>query len=89
MESTPKDKTMLQKAVNWISILLNLSIVVLGALQLLQIWNEASNVFVPLMGVSMLCQAYKHWHSYRKLAFFSIGAAVFVFICTIVVFFIK
>jgi len=53
------------------------------------IWNQAINICVPLMGITMLCQAYIQWNVSRKVAYFSIGSAVFVFICTIVVFFIK
>ena len=47
------------------------------------------NVFMPLMGVTMLCQAYMQWNTSRKVDYFSIGTAAFIFVCSIVVFFVK
>ena len=77
------------KIVTIISILASLSTVVLSVLQMFDIWDQAINVFMPLMGVTMLCQAYIQWNNSRKVAYFSIGTAAFIFICTIVVFFVK
>ncbi len=79
----------LHKVVTVISILTSLSVVVLAVLQIFDIWNRAINVFMPLMGVTMLCQAYMQWNNSRKVAYFSIGTAAFIFICAIVVFFLK
>jgi len=44
---------------------------------------------MPLMGVTMLCQSYMQWNNSRKVAYFSIGTAAFIFICSVVVFFFK
>lgn len=41
------------------------------------------------MGVTLLCQAYIQWNTSRKVAYFSIGAAVFIFICAIAAFLCK
>lgn len=84
-----KEITTLHKVVLAISIISSLSVVVLAILQIFDIWNQAGNVYMPLMGVTMLCQAYMQWNNSRKLAYFSIGTAVFIFICAIVVFFVK
>lgn len=84
-----KGAPVLLKVVAVISILISLSIVVLAILQIFDIWNQAINVYMPLMGVMMLCQAYIQWNNSRKVAYFSIGTAVFIFICAIVVFFVK
>ena len=84
-----KEITTLHKVVWAISIISSLSVVVLAILQIFDIWNQAGNVYMPLMGVTMLCQAYMQWNNSRKVSYFSIGTAVFIFICAIVVFFVK
>lgn len=84
-----KEITTLHKVVLAISIISSLSVVVLAILQIFDIWNQAGNVYMPLMGVTMLCQAYMQWNNSRKLSYFSIGTAVFIFICAIVVFFVE
>ena len=84
-----KEITTLHKVVLAISIISSLSVVVLAILQIFDIWNQAGNVYMPLMGVTMLCQAYMQWNNSRKVSYFSIGTAVFIFICAIVVFFVK
>ena len=89
MKSKWKDAPLLHKIVTIISILASLSVVVLAVLQMFDIWNQAINICVPLMGLIMLCQAYIQWNTSRKVAYFSIGTAVFIFGCAIVVFFVK
>ena len=84
-----KDAPLLHKVVTIISVLASLSVVVLAVLQMFNVWDQAINVFMPLMGVTMLCQSYMHWNNRRKVAYFSIGTAVFIFICSIIVFFVK
>ena len=89
MKSKWKDTPLLHKIVTIVSILTNLSVFVLAVLQMFDIWNQAINIYVPLMGITMLCQAYIQWNTSRKFAYFSIGTAIFVFICAIGVFFVK
>lgn len=84
-----KDEPFLHKVVTVISVFASLSVVVLALLQIFDIWNQAINVFLPLMGVIMLCQSYVQWNKSRKVAYFSIGTALFIFICSVVVFFVK
>ena len=84
-----KEVSALHKVVFVISIIASLAVVVLAVLQIFDIWNQALNVFMPLMGVTMLCQSYMQWNNSRKVAYFSLGTAVFIFICSIVVFFVK
>jgi len=88
MKTNWKNAPFLQKVVTIISILASLSVVVLAALQIFDIWEQAINVYMPLMGVTMLCQSYMQWNNSRKIAYFSIGTAAFIFICTIIVFFL-
>ena len=89
MKANWKNAPLLQKVVTIISILASLSVVVLAVLQIFDVWEQAINIYMPLMGVTMLCQAYIQWNNSRKVAYFSIGTAAFIFICTIVVFFVK
>ena len=89
MKSKWTDAPLLHKIVTIISILASLSVVVLSVLQMFDIWNQAIKIGVPLMGITMLCQAYIQWNTSRKVAYFSIGTAVFVFICAIVMFFVR
>lgn len=89
MKSKWTDAPLLHKIVTIISILASLSVVALSVLQMFDIWNQAINICVPLMGITMLCQAYIQWNTSRKVAYFSIGTAVFVFICAIIVFFVR
>ncbi len=84
-----KDAPLLRKVVTVISIFASLSVIVLAVLQMLDIWDRAINLYMPLMGVTLLCQAYTQWNTSRKTAYFSVGAATFIFVCAIVVFFVK
>lgn len=70
-------------------IIVSLAVVTLAVLQIFDIWTQAINLCIPLMGVNLLCQTYMQWNTSRKTAYFSLGCAVFVFACTIAVFFIK
>ena len=84
-----KDTPLLHKVVTIISVLASLSVVVLAVLQIFDVWDQSINVFMPLMDVTMLCQAYMQWNTSRKVAYFSIGTAAFIFVYSIVVFFVK
>ena len=81
-----KDTPLLHKVVTVISVLASLSVVVLAVLQIFDVWDQAINVFMPLMGVNLLCQTYMQWNTNRKTAYFSLGCAGFIFVCAIVVF---
>ena len=89
MKTKWKDAPLLHKVVTIISLFACLSVVVLAVLQIFGVWEQAINVYMPLMGVISLCQSYMQWNNSRKVAYFSIGTAVFIFICSIVVFFVK
>ena len=88
METNWKNAPLLQKVVTIISIIASLSVVVLAVLQIFDVWEQAINVYMPLMGETMLCQSYMQWNNSRKVAYFSIGTAAFIFVCAIIVFFL-
>lgn len=89
MKTKWKDAPLTHKIVTVVSIIVALSVVVLAIIQMFDIWTQAINLCVPLMGVNLLCQTYIQWSTSRKSAYFSLGCAAFVFACAIAVFFIK
>ncbi len=89
MKTKWKDTPLVYKSVTIVSIIVALSVVVLAILQMFDIWVQAINLCVPLMGVNLLCQTYMQWKTSRKTAYFTLGCATFIFACAIAVFFIK
>ena len=62
--------------------------IVLAVLYLLNVWENAA-AYIPLMGVNLACQAYTQWDPNRKIAWFNLGAAVFIFLAYIAVVIMK
>jgi len=89
MKTKWKDSPLSHKIITVFSVIVSLAVVTLAILQMFDIWTQAINLCVPLMGVNLLCQTYTQWNTSRKTAYFSLGCAVFVFACAIAVFFIK
>ena len=89
MKTKRKDTPLSHKIITVFSVIVSLAVVTLAILQMFDIWTQAINLCVPLMGVNLLCQTYTQWNTSRKTAYFSLGCAVFVFACAIAVFFIK
>ena len=89
MKTKWKDTPLSHKIITVFSVIVSLAVVTLAILQIFEIWTQAINLCVPLMGVNLLCQTYIQWNASRKTAYFSLGCAAFVFACAIAVFFIK
>lgn len=89
MKTKWKDTPPLHKVITVFSVIVSLAVVTLAVLQIFDIWTQAINLCIPLMGVNLLCQTYMQWNTSRKTAYFSLGCAVFVFACAIAVFLIK
>ncbi|MBQ3542666.1 MAG: hypothetical protein IJA45_06005 [Oscillospiraceae bacterium] len=89
MKTKWKDTPLSHKIITAFSVIVSLAVVTLAILQMFDIWTQAINLCVPLMGVNLLCQTYTQWNTSRKTAYFSLGCAGFVFACAIAVFFIK
>ena len=89
MKTKWKDSPLSHKIITVFSVIVSLAVVTLAILQIFDIWTQAINLCIPLMGVNLLCQTYTQWNTSRKTAYFSLGCAVFVFACAIAVFFIK
>ena len=89
MKTKWKDTPTLHKVITVFFVIVSLAVVTLAVLQIFEIWTQAINLCIPLMGVNLLCQTYMQWNTSRKTAYFSLGCAAFVFACAIAVFFIK
>lgn len=89
MKTKWKDTPLSRKTITVFSVIVSLAVVTLAILQMFDIWTQAINLCIPLMGVNLLCQTYIQWNTSRKTAYFSLGCAAFVFACAIAVFFIK
>ena len=89
MKTKWKETSTLHKVITIFSVIVSLAVVTLAVLQIFDIWTQAINLCIPLMGVNLLCQTYMQWNTSRKTAYFSLGCAVFVFACAIAVFLIK
>ena len=89
MKTKWKDSPLSHKIITVFFVVVSLAVVTLAILQIFDIWTQAINLCIPLMGVNLLCQTYTQWNTSRKTAYFSLGCAVFVFACAIAVFFIK
>jgi len=89
MKTKWKGSPLSHKIITVFSVVVSLAVVTLAILQIFDIWTQAINLCIPLMGVNLLCQTYTQWNTSRKTAYFSLGCAVFVFACAIAVFFLK
>ena len=58
------------RIINVLIIILSVAVIVLAALQLFGIWEDAINVYEPLIGVVLLLQAKLFWTENRKIAVF-------------------
>lgn len=73
-------KTILRKIVSAATLISSIGVIVLAVLYLLNVWENAAYAYIPLMGVNLACQAYTQWDPNRKIAWFNLGAAVFIFL---------
>jgi len=89
MKTKWKDSPLSHKIITIFSVIVSLAVVTLAILQMFDVWTQAINLCVPLMGVNLLCQTYTQWNTSRKTAYFSLGCAGLVFACAIAVFFLK
>lgn len=86
MKNKWKDSPLLWKIASVASIVVSVSVIVLAVLQLFDLWADAGYVYVPLMGINLLLQAYAQWKPNRGVAIFDLCAAIIILICTVVVY---
>lgn len=72
-----------------VRIVASIGVMVFAALQLFGVWDKAINLAAPLIGVVLLIQSIQEWKQHRGVAIFGLCAALFIFGCTIVVWFVR
>ena len=78
-----------QKISAVVSIPICIAIVVLAILQIADVWKDAGDVYVPLLGALQICQAASFWKENRRLAYFSLVTGILILIASAIVFFLK
>lgn len=82
-----KQKSLFMKILTVIGVIIAIAIVILAFLQIFDIWDNAISVFEPLLGVIMLIQTIENWKTNKRTAYFSLFAAIFIFIAAIFIWF--
>ncbi|MFA9464168.1 MAG: DUF3953 domain-containing protein [Velocimicrobium sp.] len=72
-----------------VGIICSVSVIILAFLQLIGIWEKAINIFEPLLGVLMVTQGVLQWRRNKAVAVLSFCVAIFIFIITFIIYFIK
>lgn len=82
-----KEKSLFFKILEVIGIVISILVIVLALMQLLNVWDNAINVFEPLLGVLMIIQAIENWKINRKMSYYLLFVAIFIFIVAIIIIF--
>lgn len=67
-----------EKVIFIIGMLTSVTVVVLAVLQLCNVWEDAAYLYMPMLAVLMLVQAFENRKRSRGIAIFSLGVAVFI-----------
>lgn len=89
MKKNWKDMPLLSKIASAASVIIAVAVIVLAVLQLFNVWSDAGDVYVPLMGINLLLQAYAQWKPNRGAAIFNLCTAAFILTCALAVYIIK
>lgn len=71
-----------------VRIIVSICVLIFAALQIFGVWDKAIHLAVPLVGIVLLIQSIQEWKQQRGVAIFGFCAALFIFFCTLVVWFI-
>lgn len=83
-EKSAADKTMLV-----LRLTASIATVIFALLQLFDVWNKAIYVAAPLVGVVILMQSVQERKEHKGTAILGFGCAAFIFVCSVVVWFVK
>lgn len=81
MKTNWKETPLPQKLAAICSVFVALAVVVLAILQIFDVWPSAGDVYIPLMGVNLLLQAYSQWKTNRDIAIIDLCTAGLIFLC--------
>ena len=84
-----KNKPFIRNLIAVLGITVSIAVIVLSVLQIFGVWQDALYLIIPLLVLNQLGLAYGQWEHNRKIAWFSICASAVIFICYIVVLFVK
>lgn len=68
-----------EKVLSVLSNLCSISIIIFVCAQILGVWKIETDVFVPMLGVSMLIQAIQYWKKNKEVAKSHLLAAILAF----------
>lgn len=80
-------RTLQLKALTIIGAVISIAVIILSLMQIFNVWDEAINIFEPLLGALMIIQAIENWKTNRSTAYFSLFVAIFIFIVAIIILF--
>lgn len=73
-----------ERAVAILSIVICAAVVLLAILQIFEVWDGSPVLLLPLLMVDMLLQAYTQRKNGRAVVIFSLCAAAFMFVASVV-----
>ena len=81
------EKSILDKILQIVQILLSAAVIVLCVLQMTGVWSGAIHIIEPLMAVVMLIMSWQYRTYYKLMSMFCLGVAVFVTSVAVKIFF--
>ena len=89
MKTTWKDTSIMHKIVTVITFPICIAVVVLAILQIIGVWTDAGIVYIPLLGLESLCQAYTNWKPKRAVAYVNLVSGILILAIAVAVFLLK
>jgi len=89
MRTAWSQKTKLDKVFLVLRLTASVGATVCALLHIFLIWDKALHVAVPLIGIQLLIESIQEWRKNRISAVFGFCAALFMFVCCAVVWFMK
>ena len=76
----------IKAAVIVLQIVASIGVILSGLLHVLDVWQDAGKLYLPLSSVILFCNAYALWNRERKFAYVEIGMASVILIVSILLF---
>ena len=73
------------KALTVLAIIMSVIVVVLSVLQILDVWEEAIDLIVPLMGLSQIINAIAQWKQSRQTARIMLACGILILVISVIV----
>ena len=89
MKTKWNERSLFDRTMIVFRIVISVVVIVLAALQISKVWDGAISYAMPLVGVNLLVTAIQEWKQNRISSIVGFVCAVFIFVCAIVVLFVK